>query len=234
MYDYTTLATSGLFLMDRKLFVANWKSHKTKDEAYAFFESLKNDISQIDISGKEIVIAPPFTLLPLSFEFVKNNSLPVSLAAQNVSAFPQGAYTGEINARQVKEFATYVIIGHSERKKYMHETENDIENKVREAREQGLTVIQCIQDENDKVHHDVEIVAYEPPSAIGTGNPDTPEHITEVFNVITQQNPSVRVLYGGSVDGNNVKSFLEIEKLGGFLVGGASLEAQSFMSLLSW
>ena len=220
--------------MDTKYYIANWKSHKTKDEAVAFFEHLKANISESDIKNKEIVIAPPMTLLAKCRYLTDKNELPVSLSAQNVSSFPEGAYTGEVNAKQVKEFAKYVIIGHSERRKYLHENEADIENKVREAHENGLTVIQCIQDENDVVHNGVEIVAYEPPSAIGTGNPDTPEHIAQVFDVITSQNPSVKVLYGGSVNVDSIKSFLQIEKLGGFLIGGASLDAATFLSLLSW
>lgn len=220
--------------MDTKYYIANWKSHKTKDEAIAFFEHLTANISESDIKNKEIVIAPPMTLLAKCRYLVDKNNLPVSLSAQNVSSFPEGAYTGEVNAKQVKEFAKYVIIGHSERRKYLHESEADIENKVREAHENGLTVIQCIQDENGVVHNGVEIVAYEPPSAIGTGNPDTPEHIAQVFDVITSQNPSVKVLYGGSVNTDSIKSFLQIEKLGGFLIGGASLDAATFLSLLSW
>ncbi len=220
--------------MDTKYYIANWKSHKTKDEAVAFFEHLTANISESDIKNKEIVIAPPMTLLAKCRYLVDKNNLPVSLSAQNVSSFPEGAYTGEVNAKQVKEFAKYVIIGHSERRKYLHESEADIENKVREAHENGLTVIQCIQDENGVVHNGVEIVAYEPPSAIGTGNPDTPEHIAQVFDVITSQNPSVKVLYGGSVNTDSIKSFLQIEKLGGFLIGGASLDAATFLSLLSW
>lgn len=220
--------------MDKKYYIANWKSHKSKDDAISFFDTLKNGIFDKNLSDKEVIIAPPFTLLTKCNYLIEENKLPVSLSSQNVSGFPEGAYTGEINAKQVKEFASYVIVGHSERRKYLHETISDIENKVREAREQGLTVIQCIQDENDVVHNGVALVAYEPPSAIGTGNPDTPEHIKEVFDVILQQNPNVKVLYGGSVTPENIQSFLTIEKLGGFLIGGASLDAANFLQLLSW
>lgn len=222
------------FTSYKKLFIANWKSHKTKEEAEKFFDYLKDNISQVDLSNKEIIVAPPFTLLAKARYLVDKNNLPVRLASQNVSPFPQGAYTGEINASQVKEFAQYVIIGHSERRKYMHETEADIENKVREANEKGLMVIQCIQDEMGVVHDGVTIVAYEPPSAIGTGNPDDPKHISEVFEKITENKSNLKVLYGGSVTPQNLSDFLSIEKLGGFLIGGASLEAESFLSLLSW
>lgn len=220
--------------MDKKYYIANWKSHKTKEEATAFFEEFTKGISGKNVQDKEIIIAPSMTLLAKCRYLIDEKKLPVHLSAQNVSSFPEGAYTGEVSARQIKEFAEYVIIGHSERRKYLHESEADIENKVREAREQGLTIIQCIQDEDSVIHNGVDIVAYEPPSAIGTGNPDTPEHISEVFMTITKHNPNAKVLYGGSVTSENVKSFLEIERLAGFLIGGASLEAASFLSLLSW
>ncbi len=220
--------------MNKKFYIANWKSHKTEDEALSFFETFQNGILEKNLSDKEVVIAPPFTLLAKCRHLVDEYKLPISLCGQNASSYPEGAYTGEVSARQVKEFASYVIVGHSERRRYLHESESDIENKVREAIEQGLTVVQCIQDENDVVHHGVGIVAYEPPSAIGTGNPDTPEHIAEVFDVITSQNPTVSVLYGGSVAPENIQKFLQIEKLDGFLIGGASLEADSFLQLLSW
>lgn len=220
--------------MDKKLFIANWKSHKTKEEAMKFFDYLVDNISQVDLSNKEIIIAPPFTLLAKARYLIDENKLPVHLASQNVSSFPEGAYTGEISARQVKEFAEYVIVGHSERKKYLHESETDVENKVREAKEVGLMVVQCIQDENSVVHGGVEIVAYEPPSAIGSGNPDDPKHVEEVFNKIASENPSVKLLYGGSVNTETFKSFLDISKLSGFLIGGANLEPDSFLSLLKW
>ena len=219
--------------MDKKLFIANWKSHKTKEEAISFFESLKDQIGKIDLSSKEIIIAPPFTLLAKCHYLIDEYKLPILLSAQNVSSFPEGAYTGEINAKQIKEFVQYVIIGHSERKRYLHETENDLENKIREATTEGLKVIQCIQDENAVVHKGAEIVAYEPPSAIGSGNPDNPEHVDEVFKKVMADNPNVKILYGGSINENTYKQFLEIESLGGFLIGGASLETDSFISLLS-
>lgn len=219
--------------MDKKLYIANWKSHKTEEDALSFFKAFEAKISEVNLDNKEIVIAPPTTLLMKCKYLIEKGNLPIKLAAQNVSSFPEGAYTGEISAKQVKEFADYVIIGHSERRKYQHENEADLENKSREAIDQGLIIIQCIQDENSSVHSGVKIVAYEPPSAIGSGNPDDPKHIQEVFEKIGKDNPEVTLLYGGSVNSDTLKSFIEVDKLGGFLIGGASLEAEAFISLLS-
>lgn len=219
--------------MDTKYFIANWKSNKKKSEALDFLNFLKDNIKSVDLTGKEVIVAPPYTLLDACKEFIDSNSLPVTLSSQNVSSYPSGAYTGEINAQQLKEFVSYVIIGHSERLKYLHEQDNDLENKVREALQEGLKVVQCIQNEESRVHKGAELIAYEPPSAIGSGDPDDPEHIAQVFRVITEQNPDVKVLYGGSVKPENINQFMSIEKLSGFLIGGASLDAKSFLSLLN-
>ena len=219
--------------MDTKYFVANWKSNKKKSEALEFLSQFKEIVSSVDLANKIIIIAPPFTLLDVCKDFVDKNSLPVKLAAQNVSPFPQGAYTGEVNATQLKEFVEYVIVGHSERLKYMHETDYDLENKIREAQQEGLKVIQCIQGDDSVVHKGAELIAYEPPSAIGSGNPDDPTHVQEVFKKVTDENSGVAMLYGGSVKPENIGQFMSVEIMSGFLVGGASLEAHSFLSLLN-
>jgi triosephosphate isomerase len=222
--------------MDKKLFVANWKSHKTKEEAIKFFEYLRDNISHIDLSNKEIIIAVPFTLLAKAKYLVDEFKLPVKLSSQNVSSFPEGAYTGEINAKQVREFADYTIVGHSERKRYFHESESDVENKIKEAKEVGLKVIQCIQDENSQLHKDSDILAFEPPNSIstfGVGEPDDPKDIEKVFSKLSEELSGRTILYGGSVDENNVKTYADISTCGGFLIGGASLDPMSFISLLS-
>jgi len=222
--------------MDKKLFVANWKSHKTKEETIKFFEFVRDNISHIDLTNKEIIIAPPFTLLEKARYLIDEYKLPVQLAAQNVSSFPEGAYTGEISAKQVREFAYYTIVGHSERKRYLHESESEIENKIKEAKEVGLVVIQCIQDENSQLHKDADIIAFEPPNAIstfGVGEADDPKDIERVFSKLSEELSGRTILYGGSVDEKNVKSYSQIQTCGGFLIGGASLEAESFIELLS-
>jgi len=219
--------------MDTKYFIANWKSNKNKADALEFLSIIKEGIGSMDLANKMVIVAPPFTLLDICRQYIDENNLPLKLASQNVSSFPKGAYTGEVNASQLKEFVDFVIVGHSERLKYMHESDMDIENKVREASQEGLRIIQCIQDEYSRVHKGAEIIAYEPPSAIGSGTPDDPEHIAQVFKVITEQNSGVSVLYGGSVKPENISQFMSIEKLSGFLIGGASLEASTFLSLLN-
>jgi triosephosphate isomerase len=163
----------------------------------------------------------------------ESTSLPVLLGAQDVSPFPEGAYTGAIAATQLKNLVDYVIIGHSERRSHFAESEELIQQKVTMAKEVGLHVILCVQDAQGTVYEGVDVVAYEPVSAIGTGNPDSPENVTSVLQAIHERYPSVRLLYGGSVDKNSIHTFTKIPVLDGFLVGGASLEPESFLHLIA-
>ena len=161
----------------KKLFiVANLKSYETEIEAKKWLEVFKNvkNLTE-DLSLKEIIICPPFTLLELFKDFFPKNEIKVSLGAQDLSPFDEGAYTGEINARQVKDFAQYVLIGHSERRRNFNETENLLSDKVKLALNYGLKPIYIIQNEKDEIPPGVEVVAYEPIAAIGSGEPDTPE-----------------------------------------------------------
>ena len=160
--------------MDTKKYIANWKSNKTREEATVFLEYLRDNLGNIDLAGKELIVAPPLTLIYHCRDLIDNYSLPIKLSAQNISSFPAGAYTGEVNAAQLKGLVEFIIVGHSERRKYLHESDSDIENKIRESLECGYKVIQCIQNENSILHKGVAIIAYEPPSAIGSGNPDDP------------------------------------------------------------
>lgn len=219
--------------MSKKLFIGNWKSHKTVAQTHDFMWQFAKLVQEHPLPEAEIIICPSFTSLQQCSEFVRANNLPIEIGAQNISAFEAGAYTGEVNAQQVKEYATHVIIGHSERKRLLGETGEDIGKKVHQAHDSGLTVILCVQDENDTVVDGVKIIAYEPPSAIGSGVPDTPEHIAEVFEKLHEKYAGARLLYGGSVNEKDVKQFLAIPHLQGFLIGGASLEPQRLHELIS-
>lgn len=221
--------------MEKKLIIANWKSNKTIEEAKEFLEVFKNELPNLDLSNKEIVIAPSYTILSTLNYFIHQDNLPISLSAQNVSPFPEGAYTGEVAARGIKEVAEYVIIGHSERKRYLHESESEILNKVDEAKKAGLKVVMCIQNEDSPIYDKADIIAYEPPSAISTfgiGKPEEPEDIDKVLSKVAQKAVGKKLIYGGSVKKENIVQYSKIISCSGFLVGGASLDAHNFISLL--
>ena len=216
----------------KKLFiVGNWKSNKTESEASDWLQGFK--IQDLGFKNKEIIICPPFTLLSILKTSIK-------LGAQDISPFDEGAYTGEINGKQIKEFADYVIIGHSERRKNFGEDESIIEKKIEQADKYGLIPIICVSDINQAkklktLNSQLStlnfLVAYEPIFAIGSGTTDTPENAETMAKKI-KEIINVPVLYGGSVNAENVKSFTTMEDINGVLVGGASLDPQVFASLI--
>jgi len=206
----------------KKLFIAgNWKSNKTIAEARDWLNAF-----HVEATGITVVVCVPYTSLS-----GMASSL-FELGAQNVSAFGEGAYTGEVTARQVKELARWVIIGHSERRKNFGETDEILTNKVKRAHEAGLQIIYCVPDENTLVPDGTEVVAYEPTWAIGTGKTDSPENANEVARNIKKKPAVQTVIYGGSVTPDNVKSFVSMDAIDGVLPGGASLDPQKFAQLI--
>ncbi len=215
--------------MKRIFIVANWKSHKNKQEATDW---LKTFLDFKKSEDKEVIVCPSFTILPYLQQWIGSHRLPLSVGAQDVSPFAEGAFTGEVNARQVKEFADYVIIGHSERRTYFSETDEMVTKKVEMARQANLTPIFCVQGGQTPVPPGVEMVAYEPVSAIGTGNPDSPENAEGVIRAIKEKTGASYVLYGGSVTPENINSFTSLPSIDGVLVGGGSLDPKTFAGII--
>lgn len=219
--------------MKKLYIVANWKANKTVSEATEWFQKVISYKSQVISSeNKEIIVCPPFTLLPLMRDFIKQHGLQIHLGAQDVSPFGTGAYTGEVAAEQLKDLAHYVIIGHSERRKNFHDDDEVIAKKVAMTNEAGLTPLLCVQGKETPVPQGVQIVAYEPVFAIGTGNPDTPENADTVAKEIKENHNVESVLYGGSVTAENVAGFTHQEHIDGVLVGGASLDTSEFINIV--
>ncbi|KKQ35569.1 MAG: Triosephosphate isomerase [Microgenomates group bacterium GW2011_GWA2_37_6] len=217
--------------MKKLLIAANWKSNKTKNEARNWIFELSR---QIFPENLEIVIFPPLTLLDFLDSFIKANDLHFKLGAQNISPFEQGSYTGEVSADQIKEFANYSLIGHSERRENFAEDEALINRKIEQAISQSLTPIVCISNLGQvrNLSSGRIVIAYEPLDAIGSGKPEDPRSVFNTINQIKQVR-NVKVLYGGSVDSSNIKNYTSQENISGVLVGGQSLEAESFINLLN-
>lgn len=218
--------------MKKSFIVANWKSNKTILEAEEWFKTFNNSQLTINKEEKKVIICPPFALLPKVKGLIVNSQLPIVVGAQDVSPFEEGAYTGEVAGRLLKEFADYVIIGHSERRRNFLESDEILFKKVELAKKYGLTPIFCVQDATTKIPENVGIVAYEPVFAIGTGNPDTPENAEEIAIKIKTNKSTISVLYGGSVTSKNIKGFTQMPNIDGVLVGGASLDAQEFYAII--
>ena len=218
--------------------VGNWKSNKTIKEAIEWWDAFAALVSadQTIVSDAEkrsvaVVLCAPLTVLPALKELVAGVGLPIFLGAQDVSPFPEGAYTGEVSARMVKELADYVIIGHSERRKYFQETDSELEFETLQAQGVGLATIYCVEGEHNGIPGSATAVAYEPPYAIGKGQA---EDVTKAGAVCAGIGRKVQkpVLYGGSVTPDNVASFLGHPAIDGVLLGGSSLDPLAFFNII--
>lgn len=210
------------------LIVANHKSNKTWDEFASWLEVIGPESGT---SPATIVVCPTMAFLSEASQKVKVNKWKLKIGSQNISQFEIGAYTGEVAASQICDQVSYVIVGHSERRRYFVETDQTVADKLNLAIEAHMNPIFCIQDENTPIPEGVKIVAYEPVFAIGTGKPDTPENAKEISAKIKQKGDYI-VMYGGSVDPANVSSFLEKGLIDGVLIATASLESRSFSEIL--
>ena len=217
------------------------------------------------VSDKEIVICPVFTSLKFVCDALGKSNIKVG--AQDLFWEEKGAYTGEISAGQVKDTGcTYVIIGHSERRQYFHETNETVGKKIIAALKAGLTPIVCIGEtlaerESGKTFAVIDkqireglgclskeqakliVIAYEPVWAIGTGKVATPAQAEEVHIYIRKTIANmfgqdiadgIRILYGGSVKPENISELMDQKNIDGALVGGASLEADSFIKIIKY
>ena len=230
--------------MKKVFIVANWKSNKTINEAKLWL----NEAKRFSIpEGKEIIICPPFILLSEMHSIIKNENLSIKLGAQNISSFSQGAYTGEISTKQAAGLATYAIIGHSDRRKYFHETNDDVIAKLKQLIEGDIAPILCVSDlkqmdyylSKDSIIKDKAsdiIFVYEPPNAIsenGKYHPENPETANQNAGQISQKiGKKVITLYGGSINSNNVRSFFTLDNIDGGLIGQASLDPLEFLQII--
>ncbi len=236
----------------------NWKMHNTIQESVALARAIKEGCASL--KKGEVVLAPPYTALSSVYETIKGSR--ITLAAQNMFYEDKGAFTGEIAPGMLKDIGcTYVIIGHSERRKYFHEKDNDVNLKVKKALPLGLKPIMCVGETNEEREKNVTravvgrqvkeglrgvekignvVIAYEPVWAIGTGKVATSAQAQEVHQFIRgilkdlygSTANGIRILYGGSVTKDNIGELIEMEDIDGALVGGASLKADGFLGII--
>jgi len=235
-----------------KIVIGNQKMYMDKEEVLTFVETLKNT----NMNNKQVIVCPTYPFL----EYY-NGVVPVG--AQNVSINDNGAYTGEVSSAQLKSLnIPYCIVGHSERREYNNETDEEINKKVIKLLENDITPILCIGEKleerqnkstetviKNELTSDLKglspesveriIIAYEPIWAIGTGLTPTLEEIDQAMKFIknyvtTTYNVSkVTVLYGGSVSDKNIDELNTIESIDGYLIGGASSKPSAFQYIIN-
>jgi len=245
----------------RKPFIAgNWKMNKVSKESMELVNSLKREL--VDLEEVDIAVCPPYTALADVSDLLLDSS--IKLGAQNLYWEEKGAFTGEVSPLMLKDMGCdFVIIGHSERRKYFSETDENINKKIKVALRVGLLPIFCIGETLDQrvaqktmdviksqlqgglkeIGEDILskiTIAYEPVWAIGTGRTATPQQAQEVHSFIRgwiKENYSqglsenIRILYGGSVKPSNVGELMQQQDIDGSLVGGASLESETFAQI---
>lgn len=222
------------------LIAGNWKMFKGPRETREFCEAFSPP------EGAEAVLCPPYVSLAAAVETGQ------AVFAQNVHWAPEGAYTGEVSAPMLLELGVSgAIVGHSERRQYFGETDETVARRTVAALEQGLRVIACVGESEEEREsgqmelvlrvqveaiadaagdHDGLVVAYEPVWAIGTGKTASPEQARDAHAFIKGL-LDVPLLYGGSVKPDNAAELLAQDGIDGALVGGASLEVESFTAI---
>ena len=242
---------------------ANWKMYKTAQDATAFFEQFKAQ-PQPAMDTCEVVVCPPALAIPAAVAATAGTE--IAIGGQNVFWEREGAFTGELSPDMLRAAgASWVIIGHSERRQYFGETDATVLKKIHSAILAGLTPIVCVGEklEEHKEGKTAEVlvrqfaagiaglteeqfarivVAYEPVWAIGTGQTATPHIASEAHKLIRSEADKrfgedaaqqLRILYGGSVKPDNCEGLMNEPEIDWALVGGASLDPQSFSKIVS-
>jgi len=247
----------------KPIIAANWKMNKLTSEAMELAREVRNKVGTI--ADREIVLCPPFTVLSSVKGVIEDSS--IKLGAQNMHWEIRGAYTGEVSSVMLKDIGcNYVILGHSERRRYFGESSETVNKKARIAFSTGLIPIVCVGErlqEREKgetlriIEEQVKIglsgltreqgkglvVAYEPVWAIGTGKTAMPDQAEEVQRFIRkllgqmfgeENAQAIRILYGGSINPGNISALMSCENVDGGLVGGASLNVESFVKIVHY
>ena len=227
--------------MRTPIIAGNWKMHKTVQESVDFVSELAPKLEPY--TGVERVVGPTFVALAAVYNVLEETD--IGVAAQNVHWEDSGAYTSQISPPMLQNIADYVIIGHSECRAYLNETDATVNKKTKAALAHGLKPIIAVGeslDQNESGQMSEIVIAYEPIWAIGTGKSASGEQANSIISGTIRATlkdlygedvaESVRIQYGGSVKPHNMVEFMSQPDIDGALVGGASLKVDDFTALV--
>lgn len=212
-----------------KYVIGNWKANKNFDEVKAWTQTFL--MAYHAQPGVSVILCPPHPFISYLYEKlgpIEN----VYIGAQTISSIESGSYTGEVTAKSLSGMVRYIIIGHSERRNALKETDEDLTLKIVQAKKYGLEPVYCVRNEKDIIPESVRFVSYEPVNSIGTGQNESLEKILEMKKILNLSKDTV-FLYGGSVNEKNLKEYTASDGVDGFIIGGASLDVNQFLRIIN-
>jgi len=220
-----------------KLILANWKSHLSGQQVDEWLTTFLDGFQKKE--DLEVVLAPPFLYMERVFSRLEN-AKGISLAAQSVSPYPPGNYTGATPARWLTGIARYALAGHRERRKYFHETISDIAAQIRECVSAGIRPILCLDGRElaemkaalDMDELQALYVAYTPDASVALESAPDPASIGEEIARVREYFPGCPVLYGGGVGPDNGAEIMSLDEVNGLLVGRNCIDAARFGHLV--
>ncbi len=241
----------------KKIVIANWKANLNTRQATHWMNTVNDYLTNFSLTTEgienislnkriqdevELVVVPSFPQLDTVAKLAEDTN--ITLAIQDISQFGCGSYTGEVAIDLVQEFSPkYVVVGHSERRKLLNETNQQVALKMKQVWRAGLTPILCLDEPDfysqyqelldsgvDHTQFSQCVIAYEPLSAIGTDQPLSPDLVSKVAAQLKEIYQPRQLIYGGSVSADNLANYLAV--CDGALVGKASLDPNLFIELL--
>ena len=217
-----------------KYIIGNWKANKNLSETRSWIDTFMSKNTDVLKGRVEIVVCPPFPFIPLFDEAFRDHDH-LHVGAQDISRYGAGTYTGEVSAHSLQGMVDFVLIGHSERRKYFDEKDNTVDQKVQNALSADIEPIVIVNDTKAIIPKGVSFITYEPADKISSGT--LVEGQNEELDVVLEEKAQMKLpkkskfIYGASVAPYNVRGYMDNPEIDGVLPGAASLDPNTFYEL---